>query len=438
MFETDATGNVLVHQIVGRFDAEHYHVDTSEKIEHELGSRHHKHVDVVIMDADANPHKLCGFGGFSWSGGGRALIAANACFRWNVVAHELGHTFGLEHDFRSEHYLMSYGEHSDLSKCAADWLDCHRFFNPNQTRFNEPTTIEMFTPVLLPPDGVILHFKIDDADGLRHSMLLASTFGNDPVDGDKLYDCQSLSGKTDIVEFAVPELPEFAHSQVTLRVIDVNGNFSEQTFSAVEAEQVVDTDVNGDGRTTVQDLVRVAALFGQSGEVLAADVNRDGVVDVVDLLFVAAALRDAEGAPTARPLPLAADLPRWIAEAKQYDSADKISRDGILALEQLLTELRPEATALLPNYPNPFNPETWIPYQLATAAEVILTIYDMNGVAVRRLEVGYQQAGLYQSRSRAAYWDGRNDRGESVASGLYFYTLTAGDFTATRKMLIRK
>ena len=90
------------------------------------------------------------------------------------------------------------------------------------------------------------------------------------------------------------------------------------------------------------------------------------------------------------------------------------------------------------NYPNPFNPETWIPYQLAAPAEVTLTIYEMNGQLVRRLAVGHQAAGMYQSRSRAAYWDGRNQRGESIASGLYFYTLRAGEFTATRKMLIRK
>ena len=98
----------------------------------------------------------------------------------------------------------------------------------------------------------------------------------------------------------------------------------------------------------------------------------------------------------------------------------------------------PQETLLLPNYPNPFNPETWIPYQLASPAAVTLTIYDMNGVAVRRLTVGHQAAGMYQNRSRALYWDGRNGRGESVVSGLYFYTLRAGEFTATRKMLIRK
>ncbi len=98
----------------------------------------------------------------------------------------------------------------------------------------------------------------------------------------------------------------------------------------------------------------------------------------------------------------------------------------------------PEVTSLLPNYPNPFNPETWIPYQLAKSADVTLTIYDIQGRVVRDLDLGHQRAGMYHTRSRAAYWDGRNAQGEPVASGVYFYALTAGDFTATRKLLIRK
>ena len=97
-----------------------------------------------------------------------------------------------------------------------------------------------------------------------------------------------------------------------------------------------------------------------------------------------------------------------------------------------------EETALLSNYPNPFNPETWIPYQLAEAGDVTVTIYDMRGVVIRELGVGHQPMGVYRSRSRAVHWDGRNQFGEKVATGLYFYTLKAGDFTATRKMLIAK
>ena len=98
----------------------------------------------------------------------------------------------------------------------------------------------------------------------------------------------------------------------------------------------------------------------------------------------------------------------------------------------------PAETALLPNYPNPFNPETWIPYRLSQAADVSLTIYDISGRVVRQLALGYQPAGFYQSRARAAYWDGRNALGEKVATGIYFYTFTAGEFTATGKMLIQK
>ena len=96
------------------------------------------------------------------------------------------------------------------------------------------------------------------------------------------------------------------------------------------------------------------------------------------------------------------------------------------------------ATALLPNYPNPFNPETWIPYQLSKPADVAVSIYAIDGRLVRRLDLGQMPSGVYRSRARAAYWDGRNATGEPVASGIYFYTLQAGDFISTRKMVIRK
>ena len=96
------------------------------------------------------------------------------------------------------------------------------------------------------------------------------------------------------------------------------------------------------------------------------------------------------------------------------------------------------STTILQNYPNPFNPETWIPYQLETPAKVTVTIYNVRGIVVRKLDLGHKLEGKYISRSRAAYWDGRNSVGEKVAAGLYFYTIKAGDFIATRKMLIRK
>ena len=117
--------------------------------------------------------------------------------------------------------------------------------------------------------------------------------------------------------------------------------------------------------------------------------------------------------------------------------AEDVKRSRIQLPALVLQEL-PSETELLRNYPNPFNPETWIPYRLTEDAFVMLTIYDGNGQMVRTLDVGHQSAAIYENRSKAVYWDGRNSLGESVASGVYFYTLTAGDFSATRKMVILK
>ena len=201
-------------------------------------------------------------------------------------------------------------------------------------------------------------------------------------------------------------------------------------------------DVNGDGIVNIVDLTLVASNFGKTGQ-NAADVNGDSVVNIIDLTLVAAAFGNTAGAPAlwSRHLegaPTRADLEAWLHEAKQMNLTDPAFQRGLLMLEYLLAALTPKETTLLPNYPNPFNPETWIPYQLAEPADVSIAIYAADGRLVRTLALGHRSVGVYESRSRAAYWDGRNAQGEPVASGVYFYTLTAGTFTATRKMLIRK
>ena len=198
-------------------------------------------------------------------------------------------------------------------------------------------------------------------------------------------------------------------------------------------------DVNRDGQVSILDLILVSQQLGKRVPAGSpVDVNDDGVVSILDLIFVSGRI----GNPAA-PAVVAdgidpAMIEAWIVQARLEDDGSLAFKQGIENLENLLTSLIPEETALLANYPNPFNPETWIPYQLAVPAEVTLTIYDMNGKLVRHLALGHQAAGMYQNRSRAAYWDGRNQLGEPVASGLYFYTLTAGEFTATRRMLILK
>ena len=206
------------------------------------------------------------------------------------------------------------------------------------------------------------------------------------------------------------------------------------------AERLATGDVNRDGRVSILDLILVARQLGQSVPANSpVDINGDGVVNIFDLTLVAQGIGGAAAPAVATGRADAATIEAWISQARLVNDGSIAFRQGIANLENLLASLIiPKETALHANYPNPFNPETWIPYQLAVPAEVMLTIYDMNGGAVRHLEVGHQPAGLYQSRSRALYWDGRNQYGESVASGLYFYTLRAGEFTATRKMLIRK
>ena len=235
-------------------------------------------------------------------------------------------------------------------------------------------------------------------------------------------------------------------------------------------------DVNGDGKVTVIDLAIVALFYGTEvpvGSSHRADVNSDHTVDLDDLIAVAqgigtdgsdALTLDALEAALAEAVEIEAIAEAPMLGGTRPDNFRGILSNGNLAyrnvadaladaghlghsvsavltrLLQLLKEMTetPPETALLPNYPNPFNPETWIPYHLATEADVTLTIYDVRGSVVRELVLGHQPAGVYQSKHRAASWDGKNQIGEHVASGLYFYTLTAGEFTATRRLLIAK
>ena len=214
--------------------------------------------------------------------------------------------------------------------------------------------------------------------------------------------------------------------------------------SRVSVQDASSVDVNGDGQVDAADLVLVSNYIGQTAPANPpVDVNGDGTVTIADLVQVAQYLGQSttSSAPVRVVMPAGLEyttVEGWIDQARLEDDGSLVFRQGIAKLEYLLTLIIPEKTALLPNYPNPFNPETWIPYHLAEPAHVVLTFYSVDGKVVRRLDLGHQAAGYYQSRSRAAYWDGRNAVGERVASGLYFYTLTTGDFAATRKMLIMK
>ena len=245
---------------------------------------------------------------------------------------------------------------------------------------------------------------------------------------------------------AIPTAKTLKASILMLSDVLPSNNADESFSPQVADAQITETahlkeDVNSDGTVNIQDMVSVASNLGQTGQ-NAADINGDSVVNIQDLVLVAGALGNTAAPsllhPDALEMLTSADVRLWLNQAQQLNLTDATSQRGVLFLEQLLAVLIPKDTVLLANYPNPFNPETWIPYQLVKDAEVALTIYAVDGQVVRRLKLGHQPAGIYQNRSRAAYWNGQNEFGEPVASGLYFYTLAAGDFTATRKMLIRK
>ena len=212
-------------------------------------------------------------------------------------------------------------------------------------------------------------------------------------------------------------------------------------------------DVNQDGAVDILDLVMVAGNIGSIPFNPRADVNGDGSVNVLDLIMVSTSEHWAKSvdmnevaeandpsltAPSARLNVAETTIQTWIDLAQVEDDGSVIFDRGVANLEALLVSQIPNETKLLLNYPNPFNPETWIPYQLAKSTDVTVMIHTMNGSLIRTLALGHQAAGIYKSKSQAAYWDGRNELGEQVASGLYFYTLTAGNFSATGKMLVRK
>ena len=201
-------------------------------------------------------------------------------------------------------------------------------------------------------------------------------------------------------------------------------------------------DVNGDGQINVFDLILVAQNLGQTNP--QVDVNNDGNVNILDLVVIAQRLGESTTGLAPNGLVRyqaglnSTMIQQWIDMAHAAYDGSLAFQEGITNLERLLETISPDKTVLLTNYPNPFNPETWIPYHLSNDADVTLTIYDTKGAVMRQFSLGYQQAGYYTDRTKAAYWDGRNNVGESVGSGVYFYQLQVGDYSAMRKMVILK
>ena len=203
-------------------------------------------------------------------------------------------------------------------------------------------------------------------------------------------------------------------------------------------------DINNDGIIDIQDLLIISDGFGKTPiDNPKIDVNNDGSVDIIDLLIVAAHIGESAIAsgPTIQSVDAADILSvinKWLVDARQVDQSNNTLRKGIEVLEAFTNTVIPFKTDLFPNYPNPFNPETWIPYDLAHDSNVNFTIYNLKGEIIWELDLGFKNAGSYKTKEQAAYWDGRNSHGDLVASGVYFYSLQTQHKNVTRKMVIMK
>lgn len=202
-------------------------------------------------------------------------------------------------------------------------------------------------------------------------------------------------------------------------------------------------DVNGDGSVDSKDSDALIMAVATGVTDAKYDVNGDGKVDFNDVVAVTNNRNGgAPGAPTLLGMKLSAlevdRLQEQIDLLIATNDRSPAALRTLIYLQQLIVMARPEKTQLLANFPNPFNPETWIPYELATNTDVRITIYTSNGVVVRTLLLGQQAAGYYTDRERAAYWDGKNTQGEQVASGVYFYQLETDSQSLLRKMVILK
>jgi arylsulfatase A-like enzyme len=232
----------------------------------------------------------------------------------------------------------------------------------------------------------------------------------------------------------VAQLSERLHAGWQAALPDV----SEQTT----VPQMLPWDINNDGIVNIQDLILVSNSFGmETPEYPKADVNKDGNVDIIDLLYVASHIGEsciASASATTASQEHVDSISEWLTEAYQVNDGSDVFRRGIANLEVLFNTVTPKKTALLPNFPNPFNPETWIPYDLARDTDVNIEIYNMKGEIIRKLNMGFQAAGTYRSKTKAAHWDGCNSTGEPVASGIYFYSLNTDTVKAIRRMTILK
>ena len=309
-FETDTAGNAVIHHVAGKSSAEYYYDDNystrAKKVWDEFKGQFDfsENIHIIVLDSDQT--NICGLSRQSINlrdqsigKSGQIIISLTNpnCFNPFVFSHELGHTFGLEHDFRDNDYLMSYGGNTDkMSACAAKWLDASKYFNHAEPASNSPTVITLLPPTAYPSDAIAIRFDITDKDILHQAHLLISAAPEDRVAGMKLYDCKTLSGETHRLEFFVKDSTSVISKEINLLTIDINGNMTIGLYT-IEPSDILPlrTDVNTDGIINILDLVLAASFFGDSNDsrdISNVDVNRDNIININDLILIANAMTE--------------------------------------------------------------------------------------------------------------------------------------------------
>jgi len=303
---------------------------------------------------------------------------------------------------------------------------------------------ELFTVEGMQPD-------IDNTSGIIKN-IVAAKHGKGGVSGDGILLKASLkaieSGESEI------KVENDILGDATGKPIE---DYNIINVNVIVEEPLHPWDVTGDGVVNVLDLIFVGQYFDEEiTEQMEQnpDVNRNGIVDLYDYILVGQHFgEEYDELPQAPPaIKFTKDYPEITrALLDIYKLTRNQTSPEFIGLNRLLEKLiqstemwqrglesQPTSNQLGQNYPNPFNPETWIPYQLADFSSVVITVFDVTGKPVRTLHLGYNPPGLYLNKAKAAYWDGKNNAGETVASGLYFYSIQAGNFTAVRKMVVAR
>ena len=293
-FEADENGDAIVHHVSGKFNDAHYQDNTTGKVFEEIQDTFSqaKNIDFLAIDVSggfiylSGGEEVYGVGG-GWPDGGYAAVPTDcACYGFSVHAHELGHAFGLHHDFRNNVYIMSYGGGKrELSSCSAEWLDAHRYFNPTQTpNNNSNTTVNMLPPEFSHPFSIRLRFEITDSDGLRQAQLLSPASEQDVPENaprtPKIIDCKKLNDATETVEFVTNKLPVESETQIWLRIMDKNGNYTGQWFTIDVASLLPQGDV-----VSIPDANLAAAVRESLGLAPTSDITQ---LDMLKLTKVVA------------------------------------------------------------------------------------------------------------------------------------------------------